>query len=1296
MKHSMGAQRGGKNSQLDAPRPGVDDMTLLPKADEKGITTNLQERLKARCIYTYIGQVLVAMNPFTWLDLYSADDAKRYLRVSRLDVPPHIFAIAEAAFRAMADEEESQCIIISGESGAGKTEASKQIQNYLAAASTGHSAEVERVKKVFLESNPLLEGFGNAKTLRNNNSSRFGKYFELLFDRFGSPRGGVVTNYLLEKSRTVKPGSGERNFHIFYQLVAGRRGELGRAENYDVLSTCTTVEGLDDAREFEHTRRAMRDVQMSEDAQRLALNVVAGCLSLSKLAFSPRQVGDAEGSVLRDQAPCDEACRCLGISNQALIKALGSRRLETMAPGGKTETYDVPLNPTQAALARDALIKSVYSKLFDFLVHSVNVALDPPQIADDEEDLVSIGVLDIYGFEIFDQNGFEQLSINFVNEKLQQIFIALTLKAEQQEYVEEGIQWKEVKYFNNKIVCELIEARKPPGILPVLDDVCKQMHSRRGDQIDAKFLDTVASCHSSHPHFTKTKLGFLVKHYAGDVEYRAIGFAEANRDELRADLLDVLLESRSLATLYAEEQDNRRQQQQQQTKAAPTAGRKIREQCTELVSALMMCEPHYVRCVKSNDQKAALTCDERRVQHQVKYLGLPQNIAVRRAGFAYRTEYHRFVERFKMLSKRTYPAEWTGTDKAGAAEIVKAASVALPVLADKAQTQFGKTKLFVKQPEVYFALEKARETKLAAYASKIARTYRKYKSVRELVAMARDVTSRYARVGKRRRASSVDRPYAGDYLRDDAARNDLTAVAMHHVDKTRFAFIDVQCRQLQKAILPKEPPAFVPRLVAVSTNALYLVERAIDESQKHRRWQLRRRLEFSKLRRLTVSPHADDIVCIAVAGERDVPKAKKEDLMKTGVWQKNGDVKQCPVTGRQFRLTAARRHHCRSSGKIYAAEACQTRQAFPDDGWHAPQRVRDDLVGLHSTEPIEDIVLSLERRSELIAVLLDAAPSVGLDCSDSVHLEPSRSPLSTSPASTVEFIGNTSGATLECSPPSISMNAGIARLDAPAGIDDKKAKERRRRADERRARREAARAEERERRRARDAARDERRRQEHRRRIMEKKARKAAEREQRAKAAGAVVIQRRPGGRTTSSSSSKTALPIVKPTPVVSTAKGTDASPAAPPPIMAKPAPPPLQVVPVPPELAAAPDYYWQHLATGEQRGPNTLAELKAHFEAGETNGSCLVYAAGAVDEWKKIKDAPVLYNYLSAKPKPVVQPPKPPPPKPRPSTASNGGSSTAEAGPRSRPPPTSNGGSTSVTNELAAKLAKRRASAET
>ncbi|KAJ1455086.1 P-loop containing nucleoside triphosphate hydrolase protein [Pelagophyceae sp. CCMP2097] len=1322
-----------KSSHLMVHRAGVDDMTLLTKTDPNGIKDNLKERLQGECIYTYIGHVLVAMNPFTWLELYSPQDAARYQHCSRLDVPPHVFAIAEAAFRAMADEEESQCVIISGESGAGKTEASKHIQSYLALCSAGKgSAEVERVKRVFLESNPLLEAFGNAKTLRNNNSSRFGKYFELLFDRFGTPKGGVVTNYLLEKSRAVKPGAGERNFHIFYQLLAGAAGNdrkkfglTGQADDFASLATCTTVEGVDDGKDYAETRRAMKDVQLPDSSADMALKIVSACLALSRLAFKPLAVGDAEGSQLDSGAATAlaQATGLLSIDEAALRDACASRTLETMAPGGKTETYNVPLNATQAALTRDALLKSVYAKLFDALVLSVNEALDP-QDADDGGELLSIGVLDIYGFEIFKKNGFEQLSINFVNEKLQQIFIALTLKAEQEEYVSEGIAWTEVKFFNNRIVCDLIESKKPPGVLLVLDDVCKQMHSRPGAQVDAKFLDTVASCHGSHAHFAKTKQGFVVKHYAGDVEYDAGGFAQSNRDELRAELLDVMLASgdASIRALYSD--DAALRDAALADKAAGgrgkagggssmTAGRKIREQCSALVTALMLCEPHYVRCVKSNDDKQALVCDDTRVAHQCKYLGLPENVRVRRAGFAYRTDFHRFLDRFKVLSPKTYPKEWTGSDKAGAQEIVRAAAQleGLAILGKKEETQFGRSKLFVKAPETYFALEKARERKFGEYVSKIARAFRRARDARDFVKMAHVVAQKYGR--KRRRASSVTRPFSGDYLKDDAARRGLRDMFKFVGDDKRLVFCDDGVRQLVKGTEKGVATKYVKRIFAVTSKAAYLVEDC--GAGAPRRFQLRRAVPLDKLKGLSVSDQADDVVVLH-CDSTPPPAANKAELLQSGKWEKNADVKVCPATGLKFSMFE-RRHHCRASGRIFSDKPTEAMQLLPDLGWFTPQRVAADLVGLHADEPLEDLVLSLERRTEAVGVLLRCKQSLRLSVSAEIRLgaTPVASMDNVCPATSLRFVDGGR----ECSeavPPKCDAANGVATLSAPPGVSESQVRDRQRRADDRRAIRAEQRAAERQRRQQRDAERNAQRSGEWRARLVEKKAKKAADRADRARAAGATNVSAAP--RKFGSGKPRAAVPqreaqqrpAAREAPSsrvdepAAYAPSKPAKPPMPPPPFQKPnAPPPMRAAaPKPPAHVADAEYYWQSARSGEQSGPSSFDALCGEYRTKNFNGTCLVYAGGVADEWKKLDEVPDLKKWLQAaddESKPAPAPaPAPAPYRQQPAAAAPAAAPYRQQQPppstNPRPAAQKNGGG-SASDELAAKLAKRRAAAD-
>ena len=345
---------------------------------------------------------------------------------------------------------------------------------------------------------------------------------------------------------------------------------------------------------------------------------------------------------------------------------------------------------------------------------------------EDEEEYVdqqSIGVLDIYGFEIFETNSFEQFCINYVNEKLQQIFIELTLRSEQEEYESEGIAWTKIPFFDNKVVCDLIENKRPkPGVFPLLDDTCKTMHSKGGAETDGTFVDSLDRVQGNHPHFTKTRTGFTIKHYAGDVTYTVQGFCNANKDTLFQDL-QVLAQSSTndfARSLYPEpvDYDNR--------KSPSTAGYKIKSQCGQLVSTLMDCTPHYVRCIKSNDLKKAGVFDLDRVTHQVRYLGLLENVKVRRAGFAYRVDFFRFIRRFKVIAHEVWDHQLltTGTDLEMATAILDAARQYLPELQDPAEAQLGRTKVFIKQPETYFALQHLRKAKVADMVSMIQSTYR--------------------------------------------------------------------------------------------------------------------------------------------------------------------------------------------------------------------------------------------------------------------------------------------------------------------------------------------------------------------------------------------------------------------------------------------------------------------------------------------------------------------------------------------------------------------------------------------
>lgn len=302
------------------------------------------------------------------------------------------------------------------------------------------------------------------------------------------------------------------------------------------------------------------------------------------------------------------------------------------------------------------------------------------------DNLLNTSILDIYGFEIFNQNGFEQFCINYVNEKLQQIFIELTLKAEQEEYRQEGIKWTDVDFFNNKIVCDLIESKNsPPGIFSISDDVVKTIHAT-GDGVDGKLLQKLKQSFSSHAHFSSNSDGFLIKHYAGEVDYKIEGFCEKNRDVLFQDLVDLMKTSSEpfIRNLFPESTGAT-------GKIPTTAGRKITTQANQLVDKLMKCYPSYIRCIKPNEMKRPQEIDENRVKHQIKYLGLVENVRVRRAGYAYRREFAKFIRRYGIVNRQT--TFWRGPDDQAIQIIMNTVNI------DAGQYQMGKTKVFIKAPE---------------------------------------------------------------------------------------------------------------------------------------------------------------------------------------------------------------------------------------------------------------------------------------------------------------------------------------------------------------------------------------------------------------------------------------------------------------------------------------------------------------------------------------------------------------------------------------------------------------------
>ncbi|CDF88994.1 ZYBA0S03-06678g1_1 [Zygosaccharomyces bailii CLIB 213] len=700
---------------------GVSDLTLLSTISDEAINDNLKKRFKNGSIYTYIDHVLISVNPFRDLGIYTDAVLESYRGKNRLEAPPHVFAISEAMYYNMKAYNENQCVIISGESGAGKTEAAKRIMQYIAAASSTHTQSIGKIKDMVLATNPLLESFGCAKTLRNNNSSRHGKYLEIRFNSLFEPIAGNITNYLLEKQRVVSQIKNERNFHIFYQFTKGASENyrqiygVQKPEQYVYTSKagCTTVDTIDDKKDFQATLKAMQVIGLTQEEQDEIFRVLAAILWIGNITFGENDEGNAE---VRDTSVTDFVAYLLQIDSQLLIKSLVERIMETNHGMRRGSVYHVPLNTVQATAVRDALAKALYNNLFDWIVDRVNQSLQAYPGAEK-----SIGILDIYGFEIFEHNSFEQICINYVNEKLQQIFIQLTLKQEQEEYAREQIKWTPIKYFDNKVVCDLIEGRRPPGIFAMMNDSVATAHAdpSAADQAFAGRLNMFAS----NPHFEMRSSKFVIKHYAGDVTYDITGITDKNKDQLQKDLVELMGTSENifLKTIFPDTSDKTSKRR------PPTAGDKIIKSANELVETLSKAQPSYIRTIKPNQTKSPNDYDDQQVLHQVKYLGLQENVRIRRAGFAYRQVFDKFVERFYLLSPRlSYAGEYTWDGDVLEAVKMILADASIP----QKEYQLGVTSVFIKTPETLFALEHMRDKFWYNMAARIQRAWRRFNQKR--------------------------------------------------------------------------------------------------------------------------------------------------------------------------------------------------------------------------------------------------------------------------------------------------------------------------------------------------------------------------------------------------------------------------------------------------------------------------------------------------------------------------------------------------------------------------------------
>uniref|UniRef100_A0A7N0U053 Uncharacterized protein n=1 Tax=Kalanchoe fedtschenkoi TaxID=63787 RepID=A0A7N0U053_KALFE len=761
---------------MEAPAGGVDDMTKLSYLHEPGVLANLRIRYELNEIYTYTGNILIAINPFQKLPhLYHGHMMQQYKGAPFGELSPHVFAVADVAYRAMINEGKSNSILVSGESGAGKTETTKMLMQYLAFLGGRVATEGRTVEQQVLESNPVLEAFGNAKTVRNNNSSRFGKFVEIQFDKHGRISGAAIRTYLLERSRVCQINDPERNYHCFYLLCSAPQEEVEKYKlqhpktfHYLNQSKCFDLVGVNDGKEYLATRRAMDIVGISEKDQEAIFRVVAAILHLGNIDFMKGK--EVDSSVPKDDKSkfhLKTTAELLMCDAVALEDALCKRVMIT-----PEEVIKRSLDPQSASISRDGLAKTIYSRLFDWLVDKINNS-----IGQDPNSKFLIGVLDIYGFESFKANSFEQFCINFTNEKLQQHFNQHVFKMEQEEYTKEEIDWSYIEFVDNKDVLDLIE-KKPGGIIALLDEACmfpKSTHETFANKLYQTF--------KTHKRFIKPKLSrtdFTIAHYAGEVLYQSDQFLDKNKDYVVPEHQDLLGASKCpfVAGLFPPLPE-----ESSKSSKFSSIGSRFKLQLQQLMETLNSTEPHYIRCVKPNNLLKPAIFENVNIMQQLRCGGVLEAIRISMAGYPTRRPFFEFINRFGLLAPEALEGNYD--EKTACKKIMEKKGLK--------GCQIGKTKVFLRAGQMA-ELDARRAEVLSNAAKTVQRRIRTHNARKRFLAM-RKASIRVQSSWRRRLAFKLY-----DNLRKEAAAIKIQKNTRRHQARISYKKLQVVVLVLQTGL----------------------------------------------------------------------------------------------------------------------------------------------------------------------------------------------------------------------------------------------------------------------------------------------------------------------------------------------------------------------------------------------------------------------------------------------------------------------------------------------------------------